>query len=370
MLLLAAVPVLLFSGTAQALTQDQVKAFQSGVRYFNTEEDVVAQCAVGAILSGDDNKAKIWNFFISKGLSPLQAAGFMGNIQAESGFNPGIIEGGSGIGFGIVQWSFGRRTALEDAARAKGVDPADLAFQLDFLWNELQSSYGGVYQELTSAATLEAATYVILEKYEIPADIPGQRPVRLGFAQGILDQFGSSSTPGAVTGGVSTGGCASGAVNGNIVATALGLAWPDGGHGTGCAAATPAYQAARAQYVPEDPTGCTGCDVFLSTVMQAAGIDPNYTHLQTSQQLKYVREHPEKYDILGETTGNSIDPKLQPGDILINGDIATGHTLVYVGDQPGGFNMVDGSNGQHVPQPNHWGGGGWVGTYSIVRVKG
>lgn len=71
-----------------------------------------------------------WNFLRSKGLNEKSCSAIMGNIQQESGFNPDIVEGGTGIGYGLCQWSYGRRTQLE----AYGTD---IEHQLEFLWSEL-----------------------------------------------------------------------------------------------------------------------------------------------------------------------------------------------------------------------------------------
>jgi hypothetical protein len=54
----------------------------------------------------------------------------MGNITGESSWNPDAIEHGNNIGFGLCQWSFGRRTQLE----AYGTT---LQHQCEFLWSEL-----------------------------------------------------------------------------------------------------------------------------------------------------------------------------------------------------------------------------------------
>jgi NAD-dependent DNA ligase len=93
-------------------------------------------------LSGESNAEKVWNYFIVRGLTPVAAAGAMGNIDQESSFNPLVQEGGSGIGFGLIQWSFERRTKLEAAAAAQGVSfapgadsDAALLFQLNWLWD-------------------------------------------------------------------------------------------------------------------------------------------------------------------------------------------------------------------------------------------
>jgi hypothetical protein len=71
-----------------------------------------------------------WNFLRSKGLSELSTSAVMGNIEAESDFDPTQVESGNSIGFGLCQWSFGRRTQLE----AYGTD---LPHQFNFLWAEL-----------------------------------------------------------------------------------------------------------------------------------------------------------------------------------------------------------------------------------------
>lgn len=370
--------LVVYSQGVLALTDDQIKAFQSNVHYFNTEADAIPCKAGSTLLTGSDNPTKVWNYFTGKGLSAIQTAGIMGNLQQESGFNPMIIQGGGesqdpnaagGGGWGIVQWTPGSKVI--GIAQSFGISGPiyELATQLDIVWAEMGATTPAGYSNFISAYKqiddLAEATSFFTTNYEA-AGVVGPR---LEFAQDALTQFGS--TTGSTSSGASAAGCATGdgVVSGNILKTAMGLAWPDSGHGNYCAAATPAYIAAHDPiYGSNEITNCTGCDVFLSTVMHSSGVDPNYPLFQTSLQLQYVKEHPEKYQILGETTGDSLDPKIQPGDILINGDVATGHTLVFIGQQPSGFNMVDGSNGQHVPQSNFWGGGGWVGTYSIVRV--
>ena len=81
-------------------------------------------------------------------LSETQTAAVMGNIQAESGFDPSIIEGGTGWGFGLCQWtnpnggSTGRRANLEQYAASIGKDPSDIGVQCDFLLAELNPSGG------------------------------------------------------------------------------------------------------------------------------------------------------------------------------------------------------------------------------------
>ncbi len=141
---------------------------------------------------GGTNPQKIYSYFIGRGLTPIQTAGIMGNLQAESGFNPGVEEKGTARkdkGYGIAQWTFGRRTNLESFASGKGKPASDLGVQLDFLWSELNGAYKTkVLDVIKGTASLEVATYVFLEKFEVPANIEGNKPIRLGFAQNVLSQ--------------------------------------------------------------------------------------------------------------------------------------------------------------------------------------
>lgn len=90
-----------------------------------------------------------YNFFRDKGLPHITVCSMMGNITSESGWNPDAIENGSGIGFGLCQWSFGRRDQLE----AYGTD---LRHQCEFLYSELTgkntSVTGADYQWIANPA--------------------------------------------------------------------------------------------------------------------------------------------------------------------------------------------------------------------------
>ncbi len=91
---------------------------------------------------GSSVEDKVWYTLRNLGYSEYAVAGVMGNIYAESGFNPEIIEHGSGVGFGLCQWSYGRRTQLEAYAEAKGVSPSDVDTQIEFLIAELTPGGG------------------------------------------------------------------------------------------------------------------------------------------------------------------------------------------------------------------------------------
>lgn len=85
---------------------------------FYKKDDVVCSSVSATGVSGDSNQAKIWGWLINNGLTPEQAAGVMGNIQAESGFSPTRHEGGKAWGsggWGLAQWTFERRTKIANA---------------------------------------------------------------------------------------------------------------------------------------------------------------------------------------------------------------------------------------------------------------
>ena len=72
----------------------------------------------------------VYDFFYNKSIPHITICAIMGNITAESSWNVDAIENGNSIGFGLCQWSFGRRTTLE----AYGTS---LEHQCNFLWSEL-----------------------------------------------------------------------------------------------------------------------------------------------------------------------------------------------------------------------------------------
>ncbi len=118
-------------------------------------------------LIGESNEEKVWNYFIARGLTPVAAAGAMGNMQQESSnFDPWAGEHGStgnldksrmGTGFGLIQWTNtggdaqGRRYGVMKYLEDNGVtlnasDPAQLdkalLYELNYLWD-------GEYKSLT-----------------------------------------------------------------------------------------------------------------------------------------------------------------------------------------------------------------------------
>ncbi len=197
-------------------------------------------CGAGA-LTGDAAQKAAYLFFVRKGLAPFQSAAIVGNMIGESGVNPRRVEGtyfndkhpchrktlgypkemdtpptdnvfGSATtcagyagkptenvqpGYGIVQWSGGRRQNLITFAAADPLNkksPSDLNLQFEFVWQELTTSYNArVYLPLQASTTIEAAVDIWVRKFEVPGNPDGAIKSRIPLANGVLVNYGSTS---------------------------------------------------------------------------------------------------------------------------------------------------------------------------------
>jgi beta-N-acetylhexosaminidase len=98
---------------------------------------------------GSDNEMKIWNWLVGKGFTGAEAAGIMGNIQQESGFDPTIIQGGGnsnnpsdagGGGWGLVQWTPGAKVLLDVKGAGVTGPVYDIASELQIAYWEAQGN--------------------------------------------------------------------------------------------------------------------------------------------------------------------------------------------------------------------------------------
>ena len=127
----------------------------------------------------NEYESTVARFLIEKEIDPLHVAAIMGNIAAESEFDPAKIEAqhaAAGDGFGLCQWSFDRRRQLEEYAFSQGIPPANINVQLDFLYSELTGQgAAGLFSNIqmnfnTFLATddLEQAVYYFGRAFERP----------------------------------------------------------------------------------------------------------------------------------------------------------------------------------------------------------
>ena len=89
---------------------------------------------------------------------------------------------GYGMGFGVVQWSSGRKTAYYNYCKENNLPfcgPDCIVSQLSWMLEEMKNSYNGVYNKLSSSTveTLEECqelTGYITHKYEMPSGHSGE----------------------------------------------------------------------------------------------------------------------------------------------------------------------------------------------------
>ena len=99
----------------------------------------------------------IWKYLKKKGWTDTALAGMLGNFQQESHLSPSLVES-NGIGYGLGQWSFERRTALENYAVSLGKPVNDMYMQLDYLTVEqAEGAYVRQYMKTDFSSAAEAA---------------------------------------------------------------------------------------------------------------------------------------------------------------------------------------------------------------------
>lgn len=210
----------------------------------------------GASLVGGDNTAKAFNFFVSKGLTPQQSAGIVGNMVEESGVLPMRQQNkpanqevsssqalSSGLGWGLVQWTPPSKMINPSLAAGKTNAEVDtLAYQLQFLWEQLEGTGTGAKisekaagDHLKQQTTIDGAARSFMLKFERPADqSETKQKHRSDLANKVFGQVGAGGgTAGTSDTPTSSGSCSQG--SGDIVSIA---------------------QAELAKGVKEQPIGC------------------------------------------------------------------------------------------------------------------
>lgn len=162
----------------------------------------------GATVGGAGELA-VWKNLRAVGMSAIQAAGVMGNMQSESGFNPFIIQGGGtstnpadagGGGYGLVQWTPGAKLIpyLHGQAPSVATEIAALAAQLSGQGPSPEGAAGGM---LRAATTPQGAALAFGLGYERYAG--GVQGARSGQADAIYAQYKSYDRGGFLPPGLS-----------------------------------------------------------------------------------------------------------------------------------------------------------------------
>lgn len=172
----------------------------------------------------DVQRAKyIWDFLIKVIPNPFGVAGLMGNLMAESSFDPECLTGNSvktkeskkkyisdledgtitsdvfshdGVAFGIVQWRYwSRKESLYAYSKKNGVPICALDTQLHFMWDELQA-YKTVHFTLVNATSIRQASDAVMERYEKPGSLTEQaREKRAMYGTDCYIEFAAKTNP-------------------------------------------------------------------------------------------------------------------------------------------------------------------------------
>lgn len=102
-------------------------------------------------------------FFKKKGLSEVQARGILGNLMQESRGDHSIVNKHSGA-YGLAQWLGPRKQTL----MAKYGNNPTLEQQLEFIWEELNTTEKRAKQKLLEATNVADATRSFAQYYERP----------------------------------------------------------------------------------------------------------------------------------------------------------------------------------------------------------
>lgn len=179
------------------------------------------------ISNSGDVASQVWTILKSYGLSNVAIAGILGNMQAESGVNPGNLEGeynkylgytdqqyteavdnGSyskerfisdhkkdkcGAGYGLVQFTwYTQKAALYDKAKAEGKSISDISVQISVLMGIIKQS--GVFDKLNKAQSIKEASTIFLLEYERPKDQSTKvQNKRAEYAQTFYDKYNGTS---------------------------------------------------------------------------------------------------------------------------------------------------------------------------------
>lgn len=102
---------------------------------------------LGIGTDGTDPRIAAVQYFVDRGMTPYGAIGLVGNLYRESNLSPDSVNSSSGA-YGIAQWLGSRK---DDLFASYGNKPT-LEQQLEFVWNELNSTHKRGLRMLNSSA--------------------------------------------------------------------------------------------------------------------------------------------------------------------------------------------------------------------------
>ncbi|MCW2903888.1 MAG: hypothetical protein JWO67_6153 [Streptosporangiaceae bacterium] len=155
------------------------EAAQQLVGMFSTSGGQLPGGSSGAVGSLPANWRAIASFLAGHGFTKYAAAGVAGNIMAESGGNPEILQAGGGGGGGLIQWT------PYPQGYITGDYLADLNTQLRAI-----TTWGGGPGLVNRAKSPSNAAQVYQDFYERPASLTASLPLRMASANAVYKAMG------------------------------------------------------------------------------------------------------------------------------------------------------------------------------------
>jgi hypothetical protein len=157
-------------------------------KIFKEPEKPEAGVSTGGIgefkTSGTPQALQAFDFFIKQGWTPEQAAGIVGNLQAESGKELNIkAVGDNGKAFGIAQFH-PERQALFKKKFGKDIRESTFEEQLQFVQHEFETTEKPAANKLKQTKTVAEAATVVDVEYERSSG--KHREKRIALAQQIM----------------------------------------------------------------------------------------------------------------------------------------------------------------------------------------
>lgn len=162
---------------------------------------------------GSDVPETVWNFLASKGVASVCIAAIMGNMYAESRYDPSANQLNNEpnmdpykAGVGLCQWTETRKDALNAVANGMGTQWTDVNAQLAHLWNEIGPGgyYNDYLQECCKMTDVAQATQYWFTKFEAGNPAYAHMDIRIQAAQEAFQKQGKGiATKANIKGGAS-----------------------------------------------------------------------------------------------------------------------------------------------------------------------
>lgn len=316
----------------------------------NTTPPATSTGGTASVVTGGDNRTKIWNFLIStkfkgygdKAFGPVQAAGAIGNFFQESGWRFDAVEklkdGSIGPGRGIAQWSFDRKTTLDSLATG-GKKWSDPEVQFQMMKNELDGSYGkslleAGYDKLTDP---KEASYMFQKIYE-SAGTPVQDVRDKAAIEALKDLAGIA--PGAGF----TAGCTDSATPGSFNTTKATFKADDGF--PIYIQTDPRWENAPFGSSTVGPSGCgPSAMAMIITALTGQAVTPDQTAKKAGDDGMYVK---------GEGSSHEIANNLAKHYGLKSTKIKSDVTAISNAIKGGSYVIMSGKGGLPFTEGGHY----------------